>query len=306
MKILIVDDSKLSRAKLTDALNNLGHNVIEATSGEEGVELFKSQTPDLVILDVVMGGMSGFSCAKLLRQINTDWIPIIFLSSSLDDEYISKGIDAGGDDYLTKPFSNITLSAKIRAMQRIADMRSELIETTKKLNHLSSTDALTGLYNRFHFQKRLIEVFAQANRHKHMFAIMFIDVDYFKEVNDKFGHSAGDALLQEVAKRLTSCLRINDFIARLGGDEFAIILQPFEAAHTAEVVARKIIDQAKLPYLVAGENLSITFSIGVAFYPEAGTDPKTILTNADSAMYYVKKKGRNNFKIFVPGLNEVQ
>lgn len=302
MKILIADDSKLSRARLVDALDHLGHLIIEATSGEEAIELFKSNTPDLVILDVVMGGMSGFECATRLRQANKDSIPIIFLSSSLDDEYISQGIDAGGDDYLTKPFSPITLSAKIKAMQRIADMRSELIDNTKKLNQLSSTDTLTGLYNRFYFEKKLTEVFAHAARHKNKFALMFVDIDHFKEVNDKLGHHAGDLLIKEVAKRLTSCLRVNDFIARLGGDEFAIILQPADETNVAEVVAKKILKQAALPYQIAGESLAVTFSIGIAFYPEAGTNPETMLINADFAMYYVKRKGRNNFQVFTPKL----
>jgi diguanylate cyclase (GGDEF)-like protein len=303
MKILIADDSRLSRAALMDALDKLGHQVIEAKSGEEAIELFQSQGPDLVILDVIMTGITGFECAKQLREINHDWIPIIFLSSSLDDEYISQGIDAGGDDYLTKPFSFVTLSAKIKAMQRIADMRNELIKSTKKLKLLSSTDALTGLYNRFHFEKKLTEVFAQAERHKYKFALMFIDIDYFKDVNDQYGHHTGDLVLKEVSQRIRSCLRANDFVARLGGDEFALILQiSFFNEQEVEVVAKKILKLGAKPYAISDKEISITFSIGIAFFPEAGENPETLLINADFAMYYIKNKGRNNYKIFHPSL----
>src|SRR5437763_150875 len=126
MRILVADDSKTNLAILINSLNNLGHEVVSANNGEEAIHLFKKQRPDLVILDVVMEGMDGFECAKRIRELDTDdWIPIIFLSGAVDDENISKGINAGGDDYLTKPFSEITLAAKIKATQRISDMRQK-------------------------------------------------------------------------------------------------------------------------------------------------------------------------------------
>lgn len=301
MKILIADDSKLSRAKLVSALLKLGHDTLEAQSGEEAIELFKTGHPDLVILDVVMGGMSGFECATKIRKINQkDWIPIIFLSSTIDDEYISRGINAGGDDYLTKPFSEIVLSAKIKAMQRIADMRNELIEITKRLDHLSCTDTLTGLANRMHFDKHLKETMSTANRYQQPFALLFIDIDHFKEINDKLGHHAGDSLLKEVSNRLRSCLRKSDFIARLGGDEFAIILPQFNDRESVESLAKKIKNMNQNPFVIDNQSLNITFSIGVACYPEAGMDCNSFLINADVAMYDVKRRGRNNYEIFKP------
>lgn len=301
MKILIADDSRLSRAKLSHALIKLGHRVIEAESGEQALTFFQLEHPDLIILDVVMEGMSGFECAAKIREIDKkDWIPIIFLSSSLDDEYISKGIDAGGDDYLAKPFSEIILSAKIKAMQRIADMRAELIEKTKKLNVLSCTDTLTNLGNRMHFDERLNEIMAYANRYRQPFALLFIDIDHFKEINDQLGHYAGDLLLREVANRLRSCLRASDFIARIGGDEFAVIIPHIDHPNTVETLAKKIKNMAAVPYLINSKTLTVTFSIGVACYPEAGKDCCSFLVNADSAMYSVKKRGRNDYQVFIP------
>jgi len=303
MKILIADDSKLSRAKLRDALKDLGHNVVEAESGEEAITLFKSECPDLIILDVVMEGMSGFECATIVRNLDKEnWIPIIFLSSTLDDDYISKGIDAGGDDYLTKPFSSITLSAKIKAMQRISDMRAELIKTTKKLDQLSTTDSLTGLNNRLKFEERLNEAFQLARRYQQKFALFFIDIDNFKTVNDKLGHHFGDLLLKAVATNLSSCLRTDDFLARVGGDEFALIVQPIENHHGVEALAKKIINLGTHPYTIEKKSIFITISIGIAGYPEAGTDAETLLVHADLAMYAVKKKGRNNYQIYNPDI----
>lgn len=307
MKILIADDSKLSRVTLENALSQLGHEVIAAQSGEEAIIFFKEERPDLIILDVVMKGMNGFECATAIRKIDSrDWIPIIFLSSSIDDAYIARGIDAGGDDYLTKPFSPITLSAKIKSMQRIADMRNELIQTTYKLKVLSSTDSLTNIYNRLQFDKTLIEVIANSKRFQDKFALFFIDIDHFKEVNDTLGHHKGDLLLIEIAKRLTSCLRKDDFLARQGGDEFAIILRRIRNMADIEEVARKIINLSKTPYVLEDSTITITFSIGIANFPEAGEESEALMGNADIALYYVKEAGRNNFKIFTPNMKKAK
>ncbi len=148
MRILVADDSKTNLTLITSALNNLGHEVVAVSSGREAVEKFLDETPDLVILDVVMQEMNGFECAKQIRNLNTEnWIPIIFLSGSVDDTSISQGINAGGDDYISKPFSAITLAAKIKAMQRIADMRKKLCEA-KKLQ--TDNDNLKTIINHSH------------------------------------------------------------------------------------------------------------------------------------------------------------
>lgn len=298
MKILIVDDSKFSRTVVIDALEALGHEVIPAQSGEEAITLFQAEHPDLVILDVVMHGMSGLECISQLRALNaTEWIPIIFLSGQTDEESLSKGIDAGGDDYLTKPLSKIILSAKIKAMQRIADMRHQLVSVTKKLEILSSTDSLTHLKNRFQFDKELKSILAHANRHHHEVSLFFIDVDHFKEINDTFGHPTGDLLLQEVSNRLNQCIRINDVLARLGGDEFAIILREVEDIDP-EMVAKKLIQIFSEPFFIEDQILNVTASIGIATYPAQGATPENLMKSADIALYKSKKAGRNQYTIY--------
>jgi len=299
MKILLADDSTTSLSLIMVSLQDLGHEVIPATNGHDAVALFKKQRPDLIILDVVMDGMSGFECAKKIRCISTDdWIPIIFLSGSVDDESIAKGIDAGGDDYLTKPFSEVTLAAKIKAMQRISDMRKNLFETTQKLMILSSTDSLTGIYNRFQFNKTIVEKIAQSQRHNRKMAVFFLDLDKFKLINDTLGHWAGDLLLIEVTRRLKSCLRTEDFLARLGGDEFAIIFSDLEYDDSAGPVAQKIIELLSFPYQLQEHTVTSSSSIGIACYPKDGVSHEDLLKNADIAMYYAKNSGRNNYKYF--------
>jgi diguanylate cyclase (GGDEF)-like protein len=296
MKILVADDSKTSLAILTGSLKKLGHEIIGATSGKEAIELFTETQPDLIILDVLMQHMSGFECAKKLRALNTDiWVPIIFLSSAADDRSISQGIDAGGDDYLTKPFSDITLAAKIKTMQRIADMQKKLYELTCKLSILSSTDSLTNLDNRLQFDRVIKEQIAYASRYHTKLALLFLDLDHFKEINDHLSHHIGDLLLQEVAKRLKACLRSYDFLARLGGDEFAIILK-INQPKDANTVAQKILDALKPAYNLESNCIHISGSVGIACYPTSGLTSEILIQRADIAMYYAKELGRNNFQ----------
>lgn len=305
MKILVADDSKTTRTLLALSLKKLGHEVIEATNGQQALELFQKDRPDLIILDVIMEGIDGFECARMIRNINTDdWIPIIFLSGAVDDENIARGINAGGDDYLTKPYSEITLFAKIKAMQRIADMRTKLYEMTQKLSALSSTDALTGIYNRLQFDRAVKEKISYANRYSKKIALLFIDLDKFKIVNDTLGHYVGDLLLIEVAKRLQSCIRLDDFIARIGGDEFAIILSHIDDIKIIDVIAEKIIKTVGEPFNLAGNNINIRVSIGISCYPTEETTADNFVQNADIAMYHAKESGRNNYKYFTAALEE--
>lgn len=284
----------------------MGHNVIPVLSGEKAIEEFQLQSPDLIILDVVMGGMDGYECAKKIRSLilSDHWIPIIFLSANVDDESIKKGIDAGGDDYLTKPFSEVTLAAKIKAMQRIADMRKKLVETTQKLALLSSTDALTGVYNRFQFDKTIIEKTYAADRYKHIMGLLFIDLDNFKLINDTFGHNIGDLLLKEVTNRLRSCLRIDDFIARIGGDEFSVLISQTESIESLGILAQKMLDVLASDFYLESNHIRTSVSIGIACYPFPGTTKENIVKHADIAMYHAKALGRNNYQFYSDAINK--
>ncbi len=300
MKILLADDSKTTREVLSASLKELGHEVIAANDGQQAIDFFMRDRPDLIILDVVMENMDGFECAKKIRSIDSeDWIPIIFLSSSVDDKNIARGIDAGGDDYLAKPISDITLAAKIKAMQRIADMRNNLFYLTKRLNILSATDPLTGLNNRLHFDKIMREKMDETDRKKNIMALLFIDLDKFKSINDTFGHHIGDLLLQKVAQRLKSSMRTYDFIARIGGDEFAVIINLVNNQEAAIEIAQTIIDNLSQDYKIEDRHIKISASIGIALYPSEGMTQTNWLQNADKAMYHAKHTGQGKYCLFV-------
>lgn len=305
MKILVADDSPTNLALITAALKVLGHEVVATQNAEDAIVAYINEKPDLIILDVVMQGINGFECAKKIREIECDeWIPIIFLSGSVDDTSIARGIDAGGDDYLTKPFSQITLAAKIKAMQRISIMRKKLYEATCKLSLLSSTDTLTGLYNRLQFNKTIVERIAYAKRHNALLGLLFLDLDNFKFINDHYGHHVGDLLLKEITKRLKACMREYDFISRLGGDEFAIVIFDLKCIEDAASIAQKILDTLSTIYNIGNHSFGISCSVGIACYPFAGIDPETLIRNADIAMYHAKELGRNNYQYFTNELYE--
>lgn len=317
MKILIADDSKTSLLMLTNALKKMKHTVIATSEAHEILDLYKSNSPDLIILDVVLDdNLDGFEIAKKIREIEEDWVPIIFLSAKVDDEYISKGVDAGGDDYLLKPCSDITILAKIKAMKRIAKMRSKLIDMSKKLKELSTYDTLTSIPNRLYFEEKIQSAISNAQINNTEMALLFIDLDNFKYVNDNMGHDAGDKLLKIVSEHFQNTLNnaaseenqnpINstNFLARMGGDEFAVILENISSYQDAGKIAGQLINCISTPIIINGENTGVGCSIGIACYPHAGTDMKSLIKKADIAMYNAKNAGRNDFKFYSNVLNE--
>lgn len=289
MKILVVDDAKTHLQYIAAILTNLNHEIMTATSGKIALELFSLSKPDLIILDVNMPDMNGFELAKKIRQIESEWIPIIFLSGIIDDKNIEEGINAGGDDYLFKPSSEIAIAAKIKAMQRIYDMKN-------KLNILSKTDPLTEISNRLQFDIIIKKMIAEHDSTHYSFVLLFIDLDNFKMINDNFGHQVGDALLKEVAKRLKFCLRIGDFVARMGGDEFSVILKEMESKEMLSLIVKKIQKVISTPYSINKKTFCINTSIGIACYPADGASVSMLLQNADIAMYHAKTMGKNNFQ----------
>ena len=168
------------------------------------------------------------------------------------------------------------------------------------VRHLAHYDALTDLPNRALITDRLQQALAKARRDRAVMAVMFLDLDRFKPVNDNLGHDVGDLLLKQVARRLQACMRESDTVARIGGDEFVVLLPEIEQEQDAIVVAEKIRQTLQQPFDIAGHHLSISSSIGVAVYPEHGHDEKLLLINADIAMYHAKKDGKNNYKFYMP------
>lgn len=189
MKILLVEDSATLRHAMSHFVRTAGHEPVIAKSGEEALQIIEQTAVDLIIMDVEMPGLDGFETTRLIREwLGDHWIPIIFVTGMSEDESLEEGIDAGGDDYLVKPVSQMIISAKIRAMERITDMRNQLATLNRELKVLSQRDGLTHLYNRRTFEELAEKQWKIATRNKAPLAVLLLDIDHFKQYNDYYGH----------------------------------------------------------------------------------------------------------------------
>ena len=317
MKILFVDDSASMRAVISEQIIQEGHDVDAVGSGFAALEYLKHQTPDLILLDVTMPEMDGYTTAEKIRELlKNDWIPIIFLSAKVEDKDIAEGILHGGDDYLTKPVSNTILHAKMTAMQRLADMRKELIRLTQrvesangKLLEIALIDELTGIANRRCFNQSLERIWEHAKKSDEPVALMMIDVDHFKTYNDTNGHQQGDVCLQKVASIIeASLLHRMDLACRYGGEEFSAIL-PNTDLPGCEIVAERIrnnIQSAKILYNNPKLPGPLTSSIGfVSLMPSECEDCHELIRVADAALYEAKRLGRNRVYCYDKPLEHV-
>ena len=188
--------------------------------------------------------------------------------------------------------------------EELNEANRRLLEQNEAISRLATTDTLTGLPNRRVCHDRVAEALRRASRHDGLFSLLFIDLDRFKTINDTLGHQAGDKLLKDVALRLTNSVRKHDMVSRLGGDEFTVLLEDISDANEAHVVAQKILDRLAEPYSIDGKELSITASIGIGIYPTNGNNIVDIFKHADTAMYFVKENGRNNFQSYDPEMHQ--
>ncbi|MDH5473510.1 MAG: diguanylate cyclase [Gammaproteobacteria bacterium] len=308
MKILVVDDNNTDRLVMNTYLLRMGYEVVLGGNGLQAVELYKENQPDLVVMDVNMPEMNGYDAAQKIRQISDEWIPIIFLSARIGSEDIVKGIEAGGDDYLVKPIDHQVLEAKMKAMQRIAEMRHKLVEmafelkqANAELKQLVNIDGLTGLFNRRYLDDFLVREVARSKRYQQSLTVILCDIDYFKVFNDTYGHLEGDDCLRGVSAILkNSCRRPTDLVARYGGEEFAIILSDMdsEAAVIMAETIREAIEAEQIPHKKSLVSQVVTMSLGVcSLIPEHGDTPETFLQKADVALYQAKQAGRNQVKM---------
>jgi diguanylate cyclase (GGDEF)-like protein len=305
MKVLVVDDARSNRLLVSRFIEAMGHTTIEASDGKEAVAAFIREKPDLVLMDVMMPGMDGFEATRRIRAIEgQEWVPVIFLSAQEDERDIATGIEAGGDDYLAKPVSQMVLSAKMRAMQRIAEMRGQLVKmsreleaTNQELERLAHIDGLTGIANRRYFDVCLAREFARSSRNRNPLSLILADVDHFKAYNDHYGHQAGDDALKQIAARMTKCLRRPaDLVARYGGEEFVVVLPETNrggALRVAELL-RVAIEELAIPHGWSSAANKVTLSLGVACTTsESVPTPEALLADADQALYSAKHAGRN-------------
>lgn len=304
MKILLVDDTKTDQLIMKAYLEDLNHEVVLGSNGAEAVEIYNSNRPDLILMDVIMPVMDGLQAAMAIRKDSSDWIPIIFLSARVNPEDITEGINAGGDDYLTKPVDRQILVAKLKAMERIARMRQKLLKVSSELERandelklLVNMDGLTGLANRRSLDRTIKMDMARSTRYQQPLTIMLADIDHFKAYNDNYGHLQGDDCLKKVAQALSRvCKRGTDLVARYGGEEFAVLL-PDTKAENAMLVAeslRAAVEGLHVEHEHSSASDYVTVSIGVFTKMVEKTDtPEGLLKKADEGLYQSKESGRN-------------
>ncbi len=298
MKILLVEDSATLRHALCSYIEQAQHKAVVAKTGEEALQLIENDSFDLIIMDVEMPGLNGFETTRLMREWFGDhWVPIIFVTGKSDDNSVCEGIEAGGDDYLTKPISQVILNAKIRAMERIVTMRNQMNALNAELEALSQRDSLTQLYNRRTFDELAAKQWSSVNRYNRPTSVLMMDVDHFKKFNDRYGHPAGDDCLQRVAQAIKSRVhRPDDIVARYGGEEFIVLLPDtdFDGAITVGNAVREAVQNLKIPHESSSTGQFVTTSVGVACSDSInGADLETLVATADKALYQAKQQGRN-------------
>jgi diguanylate cyclase (GGDEF)-like protein len=298
MKILIVEDSATLRAGMRKMVEAIGHTPLFANSGEEALQLVGNTTFDLVIMDVEMPGLDGFETTTLMREIlGKRWIPIIYATGHNSENRALEGIKAGGDDFLVKPISQNLLEAKIISLHRIAEMQKQLAKLNTKLANLSERDGLTQLLNRRCFSEKANQAIKQAKRHNKPCGLLMLDIDFFKQYNDHYGHMAGDECLQAIAASFADVAkRESDLIARYGGEEF-ILLLPETDLSGSRLVAEKIILHVQalaIPHACSTVSDHVTVSIGVAVSTDnRNTELDSLILEADKYLYRAKELGRN-------------
>ena len=295
LQVVIVDDDPAIRRLVRLFLNRSGYETVEFGMGEEAREQLAKIPWDLAILDRRLPDMDGVVLCQQLKsnpQLRNRYV--IMLTGEDDQADKVQGLDLGADDYITKPFQYPELMARIRAAKRIVDLQKELMETNRRLELLSITDGLTKLHNHRHFQDELTRAFEESQRYQRPLSLVIVDLDFFKKVNDTYGHAIGDEVLKTVAKVFQDSIRSTDLAARYGGEEFGLLL-PETDLNDAIAFAEKIraTIEASPIHTPAGV-IPVTVSIGVATVPHSRIpSPKELIVASDKALYRAKKNGRN-------------
>jgi diguanylate cyclase (GGDEF)-like protein len=304
LKVLIVEDDKDTQVLMGHVVKGMGYDVSAASSGREALQLVRALPPDIVLLDIMMPEMDGFEFCRVLQAEDTlrDFhIIITSARDALEDKV--RGLELGAADYLTKPFSLTELKARIQVGERMVRYRKALKEQQLLLEHLAREDKLTGLYNRRHFEERLQEECVRAYRYHRPLSLLLGDIDHFKQVNDHYGHAAGDTVLREVSQTLLRHSRKSDVVARYGGEEFTILLceTGTEEALTAAERLRTAVKALTFPQ--PSGRVQITMSFGItSLANEQPQNPTQLLEEADKALYAAKTRGRDRVERFLADL----
>jgi diguanylate cyclase (GGDEF)-like protein len=296
MKILVAEDNPVFQNMLKRLLAQWDYQVIVTDNGDQAWQILQDPNgPRLALLDWMMPGMDGVEiCHKLRATIRERYVYVLLLTAKTEQKDLVEGMEAGADDYLTKPFKTHELRVRLRAGRRILDLEQELRLAKDALHEQATHDGLTGLWNRTSILDTLHKEIARSAREFTFLSVLMADLDHFKQINDTYGHFAGDAVLRESAQRMTANIRRYDALGRYGGEEFLVVLPGCDEAGSlaqAERLRECISDH---PFAVAADNLRVTCSLGACCtYAPDLTQTDTLLRFADEALYQAKRAGRN-------------
>jgi two-component system, cell cycle response regulator len=296
-KILIVDDQKSDVLLLERALRAAGFVAVTSTTDPRRVrELHLKNRFDLIMLDLQMPGMDGFEVMEDLKDLETGgYLPVLAVTAQ--PAHKVRALRGGAKDFISKPFDLAEVVMRVQNMLEVRLLHEAARNQAKLLESQALNDPLTGLANRRLLDDRMSMALVHARRNKSAMAVVYLDLDGFKQVNDTFGHGVGDALLKMAAGRMVAAVREEDTVARLGGDEFMILLWNVTGPDYAVTVAMRVIEAVSKPFGIEGHEIRLTTSAGAAIYPIHGLDAETLMKSADVALYEAKRAGKNVCRI---------
>ncbi|WP_295995402.1 diguanylate cyclase [Rugamonas sp.] len=294
-KILVVDDSPDNVDLMLEILRDAGYTDVTATMQPGRVcPLHREHCYDLILLDLQMPELNGFQVMKGLKEIEQGgYLPVLALTAQ--PSFKIAALEAGARDFISKPFDLLEVHKRIHNMLEVRLLYKELAQYSKLQQELALHDPLTGLPNRRLLEDRIASTLQHAARNRGKAAIMYLDLDGFKAINDTYGHACGDEVLKTVAKRLVGASRREDTVARIGGDEFVIVLGALSGLGDASEPASKLVDIVSEPFFINDLTLKLSTSIGISVYPDDADSVESLLSIADSALYEAKRAGKNRF-----------
>ncbi len=298
--VLIVEDDRVTREYVGGLLRANGMRIKLAETGKKAIDCIGEGGVDIVLLDILMPGLSGIDCCRLIKSMcKEEFLPVILVTAKSDPDSRVEGLRIGADDYVCKPFDERELLARVHGMLRIKEMHDAVANARERLQQLAVQDELTGLYNYRYLHTRLTEEFKRAERYREPLACVMVDIDHFKKFNDQYGHDVGDSVLAEVASRLRCGVREIDVVARYGGEEFLLVLPSTHFSGAITVTDRVWRAVRAVPVEAGGREHHVTVSIGVALYPSRDVRSKDqLLKSADRALYQAKDDGRDRICVF--------
>jgi len=300
--VVVADDDRVTRDKICSVLTRAGYEPVPALDGQEAVEIVGRGDVDLVLLDILMPRLGGVEACRIIKGMTGEgFVPVMLVTVKTDTASRVEGLKIGADDYITKPFEEREMLARIEAMLRIKRLNDHLVSVRQKLERLSVYDQLTGLYNYRYLHTRLREEFKRAERYHEPLACVVIDVDNLRLHNDRGGQGLGDAIIRGVADSMRRCVREVDVVARYGGEEFLLILPSTRLAGSISVAERIWHDVRGRVFVgePGGTPTRVAVTIGVALYPSPDIKTKeALLRAADAALSHAKREGGDRVCVF--------